>query len=176
MRLSLHTFWKVTNCATEGDYMISLWKVYNGTYNLCVLYSRSSGWEFCLSKGIRFSLENNKALFLAGASTLPPKYIRSQTIFRHEGWYFCRKKGHSSVFNRFKVNLLCFVWKDFQWLNENICGLMADPWVACPDLGEKSRCMVWAQWTSARNWMFQSWFCQALPRLWSKGLAGQSGF
>lgn len=41
-------------------------------------------------------------LFKSGVSTsLPIKYIRSQTIFRHEGWHFGGQKGPSSGFNRF---------------------------------------------------------------------------
>lgn len=137
MRWFLHTFWKVTNCVTKGDNMDLPVMICIGTCNLCVQHSRSSGSDFCMNKGIRFSLENNKPLFPAGSST--------PTIFRREGWYFGGKKGHSFGFSRFKVSLFCFVWEVFQWLNsENICGLMADPWVACPNLGEKNRCVVWA--------------------------------
>lgn len=157
---------------------ISLWKVCNGTCILCALYSRSSGWEFCLSKGIRFSLENNKPLFPAGASTsFPPKYIRSLTIFRHEGWCFGGKKGHSSGFNRFKVNFVLFCIKSFSVteFREYLC---LNGWsMGClPKPRREQQPHGMDPQPSARNWTLQSWFCQALPTFWSKGLAGQSSF
>lgn len=52
---------------------------------------------------------------------------------------FWWEEGSQFRFNKFKVNLFCFGWKLFQWLNsESICGLMAEPQVAYPNPGEKS--------------------------------------
>lgn len=125
---------------------ISLWKFYNGTWSLCTLYSRGSWRELRLSKDIRFGLKNNKPLFPSGVSTLLPlNCIKSLIAFRHEGWHFGRKKGPNSGLNRFKVNLVCFGWKLFQWLDsENICGLMAEPQDACPNPGETGSPVIWA--------------------------------